>query len=291
MVGCGAAAAIAGAFGAPLAGAFYAFELIIGGYTAASLTPIGVASVSGYAVTRAFSPLSLGISVSQAGEVSAPELAVAAFLGLLAALYGIGIMRSVARSDALLQSMRLWPPLRPALGGLLVGLMALVTPEVLSSGHGALHISGSMTTPAIALVTVLVLKTIASVVSLGSGFRGGLFFASLLMGATGGHLFALAANELMPSLAFDSSVYAVIGMSALSASVIGGPLTMTFIALEATSNLWLSTAVLIAVGQQSCHRCADGGLCIAAICRRIRKAPPRRAWRVLVKGVHFNGRL
>jgi CIC family chloride channel protein len=91
------------------------------------------------------------------------------------------------------------------------------------------------------------LKTIASIVSLGSGFRGGLFFASLLLGVLGGHLFAAGASALLPQLALDASVYAVIGMSALSAAVIGGPLTMTFIALEATGNLWLTTAVLIAV--------------------------------------------
>ncbi len=247
MVGCGAAAAIAGAFGAPLAGAFYAFELIIGGYTAASLTPIGVAAVAGFAATRAFSPLSLGISVSQVGEVTGQDLAVAALLGLIAALFGIGIMRGVAQCDTVLQKIRLWPPLRPALGGLLVGLLALVTPEVLSSGHGALHVSGGMTTPITALITVFVLKTIASIISLGSGFRGGLFFASLLLGATGGHLFAYGCNMLLPGLGLDISVYAVIGMSALSASIIGGPLTMTFIALEATGNLWLSAAVLIAV--------------------------------------------
>jgi CIC family chloride channel protein len=247
MVGCGAAAAIAGAFGAPLAGAFYAFELIIGGYTPASLTPIGVAAVAGYAATRAFSPLSLGISVNQIGEVSGPDLAVAALLGLVAALFGIAIMRGVALCETLLTRSRLWTPLRPMLGGLLVGLLALVTPEVLSSGHGALHVSGDTSEPLMVIAMVFALKTVASVVSLGSGFRGGLFFASLLLGVLGGHLFAAGASALLPQLTLDASVYAVIGMSALSASVIGGPLTMTFIALEATGNLWLTTAVLIAV--------------------------------------------
>ncbi|MET0877167.1 MAG: chloride channel protein, partial [Tardiphaga sp.] len=118
---------------------------------------------------------------------------------------------------------------------------------VLSSGHGALHVSGGMTASLAALATVFALKAIASVVSLGSGFRGGLFFASLLLGVIGGHLFAAGLSALWPALDLDTSVYAVIGMSALSASIIGGPLTMTFIALEATGNLWLSTAVLIAV--------------------------------------------
>ena len=84
MVGCGAAAAIAGAFGAPLAGAFYAFELVIGGYTPASLTPVGVAAVAGYFVTHGFTALSLGIGVGPVGDVLGRDLAIAALLGVLA---------------------------------------------------------------------------------------------------------------------------------------------------------------------------------------------------------------
>lgn len=143
--------------------------------------------------------------------------------------------------------MRLWAPLRPALGGLLVGLMALITPQVLASGHGALHLNSMVAMPLAAMAGVFALKALASIVSLGSGFRGGLFFASLLLGSLGGHLFAAGLSLAAPGLNLDPNVYAVIGMSALSASIIGGPLTMSFIALEATGNLWLTTAVLIAV--------------------------------------------
>jgi CIC family chloride channel protein len=247
MVGCGAAAAIAGAFGAPLAGAFYAFELVVGGYTPASLTPIGLAALAGYATTKLFAPLRLGVDISQVGEVLGQDLAISGLLGLVAALVGIGIMRGVALCEALLAKTRLWPPLRPALGGLVVGLLALVTPQVLSSGHGALHVDAMAELPLAAIGTVFVLKALASMVSLGTGFRGGLFFASLLLGALGGHLFAAAIGALWPGRALDPNIYAVIGMSALSASVIGGPLTMSFIALETTGNLWLTTAVLVAV--------------------------------------------
>src|ERR1700688_1609177 len=89
MVGCGAAAAIAGAFGAPLAGAFYAFELVIGGYTPASLTPVGVAAVTGYFVAHLFSVLSLGVGVGPVGDVLGADLAIAALLGVLSGLFGI----------------------------------------------------------------------------------------------------------------------------------------------------------------------------------------------------------
>jgi CIC family chloride channel protein len=247
MVGCGAAAAIAGAFGAPLAGAFYAFELVIGGYTPASLTPVGIAAVAGYFVAHAFTVLSLGVGVGPVGDVLGRDLAIAALLGILAALVGIAIMRGVALCEALLAKTGLWPPLRPALGGLAVGLLALLTPQVMSSGHGALHFGGIVSMPLAAIAFVFVLKALASVISLGSGFRGGLFFATLFLGALGGHLFAAGFDLVWPGLNLDPNVYAIVGMSALSASVIGGPLTMSFIALESTGNLWLSTAVLVAV--------------------------------------------
>jgi CIC family chloride channel protein len=247
MVGCGAAAAIAGAFGAPLAGAFYAFELVIGGYTPASLTPVGVAAVAGYFVAHAFTVLTLGVGVGPVGDVLGRDLAIAAVLGILAALFGIGIMRGVALCEALLSKTGIWSPLRPALGGLAVGLLALQTPQVMSSGHGALHFAGLVSMPLAAMATVFVLKAIASVISLGSGFRGGLFFATLFLGALGGRLFAAGFDVIWPGLDLDPNVYAVVGMSALSASVIGGPLTMSFIALESTGDLWLTTIVLVAV--------------------------------------------
>jgi CIC family chloride channel protein len=247
MVGCGAAAAIAGAFGAPLAGAFYAFELVIGGYTPASLTPVGVAAVAGYFVTHGFAALSMGIGIGPVGDVLGRDLAIAALLGIASALVGISIMRGVALCEVLLVKIGLWPPLRTALGGLGVGLLALLTPQVMSSGHGALHFSNIVSMPLKIIAGVFVLKTLASVISLGSGFRGGLFFATLFLGALGGRLFAAGFDVVWPGLDLDPNVYAIIGMSALSASVIGGPLTMSFIALESTGNLWLTTAVLVAV--------------------------------------------
>ncbi len=247
MVGCGAAAAIAGAFGAPLAGAFYAFELVIGGYTPASLAPVGVAAVAGYFVAHAFGELSLGVGVGPVGNLLGYDLAIAAVLGILAALFGIGIMRGVALCETLLAKTGIWLPLRPALGGLAVGLLALLTPQVMSSGHGALRFAGFVSMPLAMIAVVFVLKAIASVMSLGSGFRGGLFFATLFLGALGGHLFAAGVDMIRPGLNLDPNVYAIVGMSALSASVIGGPLTMSFIALESTGDLWLTTAVLVAV--------------------------------------------
>jgi chloride channel protein, CIC family len=247
LVGCGAAAGIAGAFGAPLAGAFYAFELIIGSYSPTSLAPVGIASLIGFLVARSMAPAELGIVAPDKTVIAAHDLVFAATLGLLAALLGIVLMRGVAISENMFARLRLRPALRTMAGGLVVGLLAIVSPQVMSSGHGALRVAGMLDLSFRTVALLFVLKIVASIASLGSGFRGGMFFSSLLIGALGGHLLAVALTMFWPTGYFDPNAYAVIGMSALSASVIGGPLTMIFIALETTGDLWLTTAVLIAV--------------------------------------------
>jgi CIC family chloride channel protein len=246
LVGCGAAGAIAGAFGAPLGGAFYAFELVIGSYSIASLAPVGMASLVGFLTAQAFAPLRLGIESNTVNAVAVHDVIIAAGFGLLAAVFGIGVMRGVTACERLFTRLRVPPELRPAIGGALVGMMAMITPQVMSSGHGALHLTGIFKLPLEMIALIFVLKALASIISLGSGFRGGLFFASLLLGALGGQLFAYGVDAVVPGVKLDPDAYAIIGLSALSVSVIGGPLTMTFIALETTGDLWLTTAVLIA---------------------------------------------
>ena len=247
LVGCGAAGGIAGAFGAPLAGAFYGFELIIGGYTPNSLAPVAVSALIGYLVAQALAPAELGVVAPERIVIATYDLVIAALIGLLCAAVGILIMRGVALCEALFGHLKLRYTLRTALGGLLVGLLAMIAPQVMSSGHGALRFSGVFQLSLATVALLFVLKIVASVISLGSGFRGGLFFSSLLIGALGGNLLAVALTMIWPGVDFDLNAYAVIGMSGLSAAVIGGPLTMTFIALETTGDLWLTTAVLIAV--------------------------------------------
>jgi CIC family chloride channel protein len=247
LVGCGAAAGIAGAFGAPLAGAFYGFELIIGSYSPISLAPVGIASLIGFLVAHYFSPAELGVVAPEKTTVVLHDLLLAATLGLLAAMLGIFLMRGVAICEAMFQKLKLRPTLRTAAGGVVVGLLAILSPQVMSSGHGALRVAGMLDLSFRAVLLLFVLKIAASIASLGSGFRGGLFFSSLLIGALGGHLLAVALTMFFPTTYFDPNAYSVIGMSALAASVIGGPLTMIFIALETTGDLWLTTAVLIAV--------------------------------------------
>jgi CIC family chloride channel protein len=247
MVGCGAAGAIAGAFSAPLAGAFYAFELVIGSYSIASLAPVAIAALVGYFVAMKFGDNSLGIEALYTSQVSGTDLLIAAGVGIVCALLGMALMRGVALCEALLTRLKIPAQWRPMIGGAAVGLLAIATPQVLSSGHGAIHIAGMVDSPLQGIILILLLKGLASILSLGTGFRGGLFFSSLLMGALAGRVFTDSVTVFFPALGLDPHVYAIIGMSALSVSVIGAPITMTFIALETTGDLWLTAAVLVAV--------------------------------------------
>ena len=246
LVGCGAAAAIAGAFNAPLTGAFYAFELVIGTYSLGTFAPVAVAAIVSMAVVHILGGAQFDLLVMVPTRIDALDYIPILALGMLCALVGIAIMRGVTVTEELFRKSGVTPWLRPAIGGLAVGLMALYTPAVLSSGHGALGVVFETAYPVHYLLILIVLKAVASAVSIGSGFRGGLFFASLFLGALMGKAFAAVMAAVTTAHAVSPIVCALVGMSALAVGIIGGPLTMGFLALEATGSLPMTTAVLAA---------------------------------------------
>jgi CIC family chloride channel protein len=246
LVGCGAAGAIAAAFNAPLTGAFYAFELIIGTYTIVSLTPVVVSALVSTLVARLLSGNDFTIDVGEFGSVLPADYVPALLLGAFCAGVGILLMKGVAFIEELARNSSFATPLRPAIGGIVVGLLALVSPQVLSAGHGALHLNLGRDVAIPLLIGLFLLKSFASAISIGSGFRGGLFFASLFMGALVGKLFAYSA-PYFDHATLTPVIYAVVGMSSLAVAVIGGPLTMTFLALEITGDFPITALVLAAV--------------------------------------------
>lgn len=246
LVGCGAAAAIATAFDAPLTGAFYGFELIIGVYSIATLTPVVVAALVAVFVSRALVQHEPLIDVATPALLGNAEFVAAAGVGLAFAGYGVLLMLAVTAVETSVRTLRIPALLRPVLGGLAVGGLALLSPQVLSAGHGAFRVDLSGDLTAASLLALAGLKSAASAISLGSGFRGGLFFAALLVGALGGKMVGLLAAG-GPFGGLDPSVYAMIGMSALAVAVVGGPLTMTFLALEMTGDFRIAVLVLVAV--------------------------------------------
>jgi CIC family chloride channel protein len=246
LVGCGAAGAIGAAFNAPLTGAFYAFELVIGTYSLMTLAPVVVASISAIAVDRWLLGDPGGFALILPSTIPPFDYIPVLALGMVCALFGVAIMRAVTLTEEVFRHSGVPAWARPAIGGLAVGIMALVTPQVLSSGHAALHlgINAPYSLPFLALLVAL--KAVASAISIGSGFRGGLFFASLFLGAMLGKLFAAILAALTVKTLLPGVVCAVVGMSGLATAIVGGPLTMGFLALESTGSLPLTIAVLAA---------------------------------------------
>jgi chloride channel protein, CIC family len=244
IVGCGAAGAIAAAFGAPITGAFYACELIVGVYSVGSAAPILAASLSAALTAQWLGGAPYSLEVPHVNAVGVEQYLALIGLSLIVSMIGILVMRSSALFERLFAQS--WVPVwfRPVIGGVCVGGMAIITPQVLAAGHGAmvLDLHRQMATDFIALV--IVLKLIACLISLASGFRGGLFFASLFVGSLLGKLFAALLLLLGPSFAVDPTVAMLTGMATLGVAIVGGPLTMSFLVLEMTRSVDVTAVVL-----------------------------------------------
>lgn len=247
LVGAGAGAGIGAAFGAPLAGAFYAFEIVIGAYTPAAIAPVAAAALASAFVTRSLAVQPFLIATTSAARaITLADYLAYAGLGLVCALVGIVVMRLVTAAESRVQSNARIARWGPIIGGALLMPLAWISPQTLSSGHGALHLDLALQ-PALAfLATIIVLKVAASVVSLSFGFRGGLFFASMFLGSLVGQAYAELVNLAGFPLQLDAVDAAMVGMAALSVSIVGGPMTLAMLTIETTHDFGLMGAVLTA---------------------------------------------
>lgn len=254
FVAAGAAAAIAAAFNAPLAGAFYAFELVLGSYTPAALAQVAMASLAGTLVMRST------LGTAPIFLVNAPPMSfqqwqypLFALLGIGAAGVGIATMRSATWIEAQLRRLPTPDWLRPAIGGLLLSVVALPFPQVLGSGHGAIQwlFENSPPIPIALLLVLLLAKIAASALSLGAGFRGGLFSTSLFLGCLYGDGISRLFGLFGPWLAGQYTVFTLVGMGAVAASIVGAPVTMVLLVLEVTGDFNVALAVLAGVVMSS----------------------------------------
>src|SRR6185437_15648099 len=180
VVGCGAA--IAAAFNAPLAGAFYAFELVIGNYSPAVLAPISISALFATLVVRGINGSESIFALDTPLRIAGLDYALFALLGVVAAVIAIATMRGVTWIERLFRRLHVPAWVRPAIGGALIGLIASIYPEVLGSGHGAVQLALDHPFPIAILLGLIAAKGLASAISVGSGFRGGLFSSALLLG-------------------------------------------------------------------------------------------------------------
>ncbi len=277
FVAAGAAAAIAAAFHAPLAGAFYGFEVILGAYMVAAISQVAVAALCGTlaaAVLTGSDPLF---------ALPLPALAIPNWYYLLFLAQGIGAtligtftMRAVTRCEGLNRRLNVPDWSRPIFGGLVVGAVAVTFPQVLGSGQGAINLHLHQAWPLIPLLVLLLAKILASAISIGSGFRGGLFSASLFIGCLFGQIFAIIVGHFLPLGQEFPEIFMLVGMGSVAASIIGAPVTMVLLILEMTGSFTATTSVLM-------------GVLIASAMTRYYFGYSFSTWRFHLRGLRISG--
>ncbi|MQX36660.1 CBS domain-containing protein [Roseospira navarrensis] len=249
LLGCGAAAAVAASFNAPIAGALFAHEVVVGHYAAQAFVPVVIASLTGTVVSRLWFGTAPAFSLpDDLTLVSFLEFPAFALLGVICGLLAAAFMVSLIVTDLTARRSGVPGWLRPALAGLVLGVIALEFPEVLGVGYEITNraLSGDLVLDA--AVAIAAAKIVATVICLGWGFGGGVFSPSLAIGGIVGCAFGIAATALGPvGLSSGHGAYAVVGMGAVAAAVLGAPISTCLIIFELTANYALTVAVMMAV--------------------------------------------
>ncbi|HZD51599.1 MAG TPA: chloride channel protein [Woeseiaceae bacterium] len=246
LIGCGVAAGVAASFNAPIAGAVFAIEVVVGKYTLHTFAPIAVSTIVGTSLSRLYYGRDPAFRMPTHATTSLGEIPIYAVLGILAAAVAVAFILSVGLAQTVFRRARLARRFRPAAAGLAVGAIAIAVPQVLGVGYEAtseaLHEALSLKW----LIIILLAKLVASGISLGGGFGGGVFSPSLFLGAMAGGAFGDLVELVYPAGSAGYSAYTVVGMAAVAGAVLGAPLSTTLIVFEMTGDYALTLAVLLA---------------------------------------------
>jgi CIC family chloride channel protein len=242
----GAAAGISATFNAPITGALFAVEIILLDIELTYISHIIISSVIASVLSRIF------LGHFPAFEVPAFELAhywelnVYLLLGIFSGIVGIGFIRLIEAADSLFHKLRIPEWLKPGIGGLLLGIIALKLPYSLGVGYETVNaaLSGSLALKT--AVLLLFAKMIATSLSIGSGMSGGIFAPSLFLGATSGIAVCLGINHFLPDLALNPSNYALAGMGAVVAGTTLAPITAIIAIFELTYNDQIILPLMVA---------------------------------------------
>ncbi len=247
-IGCGVAAAIATAFNAPIAGVLFAHEVVLRHYSLKAFAPITVAATLAYFLAEnvfLHTPL---FRIGDVPELTATDLALVVGVGIAGALLAVGFMKSVLYSGQLAGRARVPDVARPALAGLLLGIVALGIPEVLGMGFETLRTAlDPLGFTPMHIAFILVAKILATALCLGFGFAGGITGPALVIGTLFGALVGHGVGALVASDPTLVTLYAVVGMAAVTSPVMGAPISTVLIVFELTRNYELTMAVLVTV--------------------------------------------
>ncbi|MGW6710125.1 chloride channel protein [Streptomyces sp. NPDC054956] len=253
LVACGAAGGIAATFNAPLAGVFFAMELILRDFTARGFAFVAVSSVTAGVIGRSVLGDERFLHLDPLGVEHLASYALYVLLGALAGVVGVIFTKVLYGVEDLCDALWRGPEwLRPAAGGLLLGAILLALPEMYGVGYPVLGRAAVGGYAVGFLLVLLVGKILACSVTIGIGGSGGVFAPSLFVGAMLGSAFGQTAGHVLPGLTGSATTYAVIGMGAVFAGSARAPITAVVIIYELTGEygviLPLMAAIAIATG-------------------------------------------
>ena len=246
LIGCGAAAGIAATFNAPIAGAFFALEILMRDFAVVTFSPIIVASVVATAVSHEFlgdTPAFPVPGFSLHGYAGLPLYLV---LGLLVGVVAVAYVRTLYATEEAFEKLRMPAWLKPALGGLLLGALLIRFPQVYGVGYSSMvdALNGRVVWHLMALLVVV--KLLAVNLTLGSGFSGGIFAPALFLGGMLGGAFGALVAQIVPGSHGAIGAFAMVGMAAMVGAATGGPLTAILILFEMTGEYRVILPLMIA---------------------------------------------
>ncbi len=245
MVGCGAAAGIAATFNAPIAGVLFALEVLLGDFGVASFSPVVLSSVTATIISRHYLGDFPAFVIPPYNLNSLWEFAFYPFLGAMAGLVGILFILILYKTEDLFDVLPIPEWLKPALGGLMLGLILSKWPHVFGVGYGAINDALLNKLPGLFLALLVLLKIVATSVTLGSGGSGGIFAPSLFIGSMLGGAFGCLANTLFPGIPASPGAYALVGMGAVVAGTTHAPITAILIIFEMSSDYKIILPMMI----------------------------------------------
>ncbi len=250
LVACGAAAGIAATFNAPIAGAIFALEVILGKFTTRYFGAVVISSVSASIVGRAFLSDKPAFTIPAYPFNSLGELPIYLILGLLSGFVAVLFIRVLYRLEGFFDDWQFSPALKAAIGMLLTAAVALILPgrQVLGPGLEFIGeaIAEDFSLPLGLMAALLILKLLATSFTLGAGNSGGVFAPGLFMGAILGGMVGTVAHGLWPDVALNPGAYAIVGMAAVFAGAARAPITAVLIVFEMSNDYKLILPLMFA---------------------------------------------